>query len=83
MFAVRAMRAYRRRDKILKCVTPSHPSLEAHQPPSAEARVVLFSRFECGFHGMSDVAYHNLTSVATHEGSWQPHAIPDTAGIVS
>ena len=57
MFAVRAMRAYRRRDKILK--------------------------FECGFHGMSDVAYHNLTSVATHEGSWQPHAIPDTAGIVS
>ena len=44
---------------------------------------MLFCRFECGFHGMSDVAYHNLTSVATHEGSWQPHAIPDTAGIVS
>ena len=52
MFAIRAVRAYRRRDKILK--------------------------FDCGFHGMSDYVYHNLT---TEQPRPLPAATPDTVGI--
>ena len=53
MFAIRAVRAYRHRDVIVK--------------------------FDCGFHGMSDYVYHNLTQ--DNPSRSLPHATPDTVGI--